>query len=144
MHSLHHNRENHDLNLHRRENLKFRDTIFIWVTPAPGGQFSFHNHRTHHTVVRGTHTQHGFFTYEGVSTSFRTDSITKIHSYNNKHSLRSNTKRVTAAKLTRLTHKIAIQLHLAAEIRTIRSSRSRRLVRKLLDTPGYICYTHIF
>jgi len=34
------------------------------------------------------------------------------------------------AKLTRLTHKIAIQLHLVAES----SSRSRRPVRKLLDT----------
>jgi len=40
-----------------------------------------------------------------------------------------------AAKLTRLTHKIAIQLHLAAESYTILSSRSRRPVRKLLDTP---------
>jgi len=39
-----------------------------------------------------------------------------------------------AAKLTRLTHKIAIQLHVAAESCTICSSRSRRSVRKLLDT----------
>jgi len=37
------------------------------------------------------------------------------------------------AKLTRLTHKIAIQLHLMAQSRTICSSRSRRPVRKLLD-----------
>jgi len=36
-----------------------------------------------------------------------------------------------AAKLTRLTHKIAIQLHLAAGSCTICSSRSRRPVRKL-------------
>jgi hypothetical protein len=42
-----------------------------------------------------------------------------------------------AAKLTRLTHKIAIQLHLVAESCTICSSRSRWLVRKLLDTPSY-------
>jgi hypothetical protein len=42
-----------------------------------------------------------------------------------------------AAKLTRLTHKIAIQLHLMAESCTICSSRSRRPVRKLLDTPSY-------
>jgi hypothetical protein len=41
------------------------------------------------------------------------------------------------AKLTRLTHKIAIQLHLVAESCTICSSRSRRPVRKLLDTPSY-------
>jgi hypothetical protein len=39
-----------------------------------------------------------------------------------------------AAKLTRLTHKIAIQLHLVAESCTICSSRSRRPVQKLLDT----------
>jgi hypothetical protein len=42
-----------------------------------------------------------------------------------------------AAKLTRLTQKIAIQLHLVAESCTICSSRSRRPVRKLLDTPSY-------
>jgi hypothetical protein len=41
-----------------------------------------------------------------------------------------------AAKLTRLTHKIAIQLHLVAESCTICSSHSRQ-VRKLLDTPSY-------
>jgi hypothetical protein len=39
-----------------------------------------------------------------------------------------------AAKLTRLTHKIAIQLHLAVENCIICSSRSRWPVRKLLDT----------
>jgi len=39
-------------------------------------------------------------------------------------------------KLTRLTHKIAIQLHLVAKICTICSLRSRRPVRKLLDTPS--------
>jgi hypothetical protein len=38
------------------------------------------------------------------------------------------------AKLTRLTHKIAIQLHLVAESCTICSSRSRWPVWKLLDT----------
>jgi hypothetical protein len=48
------------------------------------------------------------------------------------------TQRVMAAKFTRLTHKIAIQLHLLAESCTICSSRSRRPVRKLLDTPSYI------
>jgi hypothetical protein len=41
------------------------------------------------------------------------------------------------AKLLRLTHKIAIQLHLVAESCTICSSRSRRPVRKLLGTPSY-------
>jgi hypothetical protein len=47
------------------------------------------------------------------------------------------TQRVMAAKLTRLTHKVAIRLHLVAENFTICSSRSRRPVRKLLDTPSY-------
>jgi hypothetical protein len=49
-----------------------------------------------------------------------------------------------AAELTRLTHKITIKLHLVAESCTICSSRSRRLVRKLLDTPARarvcVCY----
>jgi len=42
-----------------------------------------------------------------------------------------------ATKLTRLTHKIAIQLQLVAESCTICSSCSGRPVRKLLDTPSY-------
>jgi len=42
-----------------------------------------------------------------------------------------------AIKLTRLTRKIAIQLHPVAENYIICSSRSRRPVRKLLDTPSY-------
>jgi len=41
-----------------------------------------------------------------------------------------------AAKLTRVTHKIAIQLHLLAESCTICISRCRWSVRKLLDTPS--------
>jgi hypothetical protein len=44
-----------------------------------------------------------------------------------------------AAKLAKLTHKIAIQLHLVAESYTICRSRSRQPVQKLLDTPSYIC-----
>jgi hypothetical protein len=44
-----------------------------------------------------------------------------------------------AAKLTRLSHRIAIQLHLVAQSCTIFSSRSRRPVRKLLDTTSYFC-----
>jgi len=42
-----------------------------------------------------------------------------------------------AAKITRLTHKISIQLQLVAERCTTCISRSRRPVRKLLDTPSY-------
>jgi hypothetical protein len=42
-----------------------------------------------------------------------------------------------AAKLTRLTHKIEINLYLVAESCNICSSRYRRPVRKLLDTTSY-------
>jgi hypothetical protein len=48
------------------------------------------------------------------------------------------TQRVMAAKLTRLTHKIVIQLHLVVESCTICSSCSRWPVQKLLDTPSYV------
>jgi hypothetical protein len=50
---------------------------------------------------------------------------------------RETTQRVMAVKLTRLTHKLAIQLHLVAEICTICSSRAKRSVRKLVETPSY-------
>jgi hypothetical protein len=43
-----------------------------------------------------------------------------------------------ATKLTRLIHRIAVQLHLVAESFTIYGSRSRRPVRKLLDILSYI------
>jgi hypothetical protein len=43
-----------------------------------------------------------------------------------------------AAKLTRLTHKIEIQLRLVAESCTICSSRYKRPIRELLDKPSYI------
>jgi len=41
-----------------------------------------------------------------------------------------------AAKITIMTQKIVIQLHLLAESSTICSSHSRIPVRKLLDTPS--------
>jgi len=44
---------------------------------------------------------------------------------------------VMAAKLSSLTHRIAIQLHLVAESCSICSSHSRRQDRKLLDTPSF-------
>jgi hypothetical protein len=49
-----------------------------------------------------------------------------------------------AAKLTILTHKILIQLHLVAESCTICSSHSRGQVRKLLDIPLYIRFIQMF
>jgi hypothetical protein len=71
--------------------------------------------------------------YEGVSKSFRIESITK-YTLITINARWEATQRVMAAKVSRLTHKIAIELHLVAESCTICSSRSDRLVRKLLDT----------
>jgi hypothetical protein len=50
---------------------------------------------------------------------------------------REATQRVMVAKLTSLTHRIVMQLHLVAESCTICSSSSRQHVQKLLDTPLY-------
>jgi hypothetical protein len=72
-----------------------------------------------------------------VSKSFRTESIKKF-TRTTINTRCEATHRVVAAKFTRLTHQIVIQLHLVAESCTICSSRSRRQVRKLLDTPSYI------
>jgi hypothetical protein len=74
--------------------------------------------------------------YEGVSKSIRTESIMKWTTINTRWDA---PWRVMAAKTHRLTHKIAIQLHLVAESCTICSSRSRRSVRKLLHAPSYSC-----
>jgi hypothetical protein len=80
--------------------------------------------------------------YEDVSKSFRTESKTK-YMLTTLNSSWEATQRVTAAKLTTLTHKIPIQLHLVAESCTISSSRSRRPVRKLLDTPSYTAWVYV-
>jgi hypothetical protein len=81
--------------------------------------------------------------YEVVSKSFRTESITK-YTLTFGITRWEATQRVMTAKLTRLTHKIAIQLHLVAESCTVCSSRSRRSVRELLDIPSYIPQLFIF
>jgi hypothetical protein len=81
--------------------------------------------------------------YEGVSKSFRTESVTK-YTLTAINTRSEATQRVMAAKLTILTHKIVIQLHLVAENSAIYSSRSRRPVRKLLDTPSYVYYHAMF
>jgi hypothetical protein len=80
-------------------------------------------------------------TYECASKCLRTESITKykLITINTRWEA---TQWVTEAKRTRLTHKIAIQLHLVTESCTICSSRSRRPVWKLLDTRSYT-HTHI-
>jgi hypothetical protein len=74
--------------------------------------------------------------YECVTKSFRTESITE-YMFTAISTRWEATRRVMGTKLTRLTHKIAMQLHLVAESCTVCSSRSRRPVRKLLDTPSY-------
>jgi hypothetical protein len=79
--------------------------------------------------------------YEGVPKSFRTESITK-YTLTFGVTRREATQRVVVAKLTRLIRKIAIQLHLVADSCTICSSRSRRSVRELLDTPSYNLTLH--
>jgi hypothetical protein len=78
-----------------------------------------------------------YIRYEGVSESFRTELINMLTFDITR---RCFIQRVMAAKLTRLSHKIAIQLHLLAENCTICSSRSRRPVLKLLDTPSYCIF----
>jgi len=73
--------------------------------------------------------------YEDVSIIFQTQSITKCTlTFGITHCC--PIQRVMAAKLTRLTHKIAIQLHLVAESCTICSFHSRQPVQKLLDLPS--------
>jgi len=52
--------------------------------------------------------------YEGVSKRFRTESITK-YTFTTVNTSWQATQRVMAAKLCRLTHKIAMQLHFVAE-----------------------------
>jgi hypothetical protein len=59
------------------------------------------------------------------------------NNHNNKYMLEAP-QWVMVANLTRLTHKMAIQLHLVAESCTICNSCSRRPVRKLLDTLSYM------
>jgi len=55
--------------------------------------------------------------------------------------MRSATQRIMVAKLTRLTHRIVIQLQLVAESCTSCISRYMWPVRKLLDTLSYVMST---
>jgi hypothetical protein len=95
--------------------------------------------RMHLENMEQDHTSSILLTYEGVSKSFRTESITK-YTLTTINTRLEATQRVMAAKLTIMTHKIAIQLHEVAESCAICSSRSRWPVRKLLDEPSYIYY----
>jgi hypothetical protein len=106
---------------------------------SPSAEFTFIAGR-HHTPLEETNlcvatewTAH-VQVYGAVSKSFRTESITKYML--TKINTREATQRVMPTKLTRPTHKIAIQLHPVVENCTTCSSRSGRPVRKLLDTPA--------
>jgi hypothetical protein len=67
---------------------------------------------------------------EGVSKSFWTESITKCMLTTINTHLEA-TQKVMVAKLTKMTHKIVIQLHLVADSCTICSSCSRWPVQTL-------------
>jgi hypothetical protein len=77
------------------------------------------------------------WSYTRVFKSFRTESITK-YTLTTINTSWEATQKVMVAKLTRLTQKIAIQLHPMAESCTICSSRSKQPVRKLWNTPSYL------
>jgi hypothetical protein len=79
----------------------------------------------------------GISSYKGVSKSFRTESITK-YMLTTINTRSEATQRIMVAKLTRVTHKMAIQLHLMAQSCTICSARTRRPVRKLLVTLNFV------
>jgi hypothetical protein len=92
-------------------------------------------------VIIRTHKEGTVSVYEGITKNFRTESITK-QTPTTINTRSEATQRVMEAKLTRLTHKIAIKLHLVAESCTICSSRSMRPVRKRLDKsslPASLC-----
>jgi WD40 repeat protein len=85
--------------------------------------------------------------YKDVSKSFWTESIMRSTTTTTTTTTNTHweaTQRVMEAKLTRLTHKIVIQLHLVAESCTICISHSRRPVWKLLDTPLHISLFSLF
>jgi hypothetical protein len=115
-------------------------------TTYAGKKVSLHNPRfswskrptflTSHKVTVKLGKQIPDATYEGVSKSFWTESITK-YTLTTINTRWEATQRVMAAKVTRLTHKIAIQMYLVTESCTICSFRSRRPVRKLLNTLSY-------
>jgi hypothetical protein len=105
-----------------RDNFTFTSIYYSETHPS---RIQWHHYSVHHHNLLSLR-------YERVSKSFRTELMITINTRE------EATQRVMAAKLTRMTHEIAIQLHLVAQNCTICSSRSRRLVRKLLDTPSYM------
>jgi hypothetical protein len=75
--------------------------------------------------------------YESISKSFRTESITK-YTLTFGVTCCCHLQRGMVTKLTRLIHKIAIELHLVTDSCTICSSRTWRPVRNLLNTLSYV------
>jgi len=72
------------------------------------------------------------FSIQGAPKNFWTESIKYMLTFG--ISRWDATQRAMAAKLTRLTHKIEIQLYLVAESHNTCSSHSRQPAQKLLDT----------
>jgi hypothetical protein len=68
--------------------------------------------------------------YQNMKVYPKVSGLSRNEINNNKHVL-------LAAKLTRLTHKIAILLRLVAERCTICTSCSKWPVQNILDTPSY-------
>jgi hypothetical protein len=81
-----------------------------------------------------SHSDHFCLQHEGVSKSFRAETITKymLTTINSRWEAK---QKVMAGKLTRITHRIVLGLQLVADSCTICSSRSRRPVRKLWIHP---------
>jgi hypothetical protein len=96
------------------------------------------------TKITATETIQFQQVYQGATKSFRTESITKYTLTTTTNTRWEATQRVMAAELTKLTQRIAIQLHPVADSCTICSSHSRRPVRKLLDTPSYLLGAILF
>jgi hypothetical protein len=118
----------------------FPSTTFYVQIFSPDSEIKKWNLSSERDQVPQPHkaTSRLYLLYECVSKSFRTESIKKWTTTTTINTSWEATQRVMVVKLTRLTHKIAIQLHLVAESFTICSSRSRRPVRKPLDSPSYI------
>jgi hypothetical protein len=108
-----------------------------WISFTPSHAIYLKSILHYHPIYAQVFRVVAFPKYEGVSKRFRTESIMK-YTLTTIDTRWEAIQRVMAAKVTRLTHKIAIQLHLVAQSCTICSSRSRRPVRKLLDTHSYI------
>jgi hypothetical protein len=103
---------------------------------------SYHNNIRRHGPQDLDYKESEMRHYKAVSKSFRIESMTK-YTLTTIKTCWEATQRVMATKLTRLTHRKAMQLHLVAESCTICSYHSRRPVRKLLVTPSYVIQMNV-